>query len=590
MLFFVKMLIKMNSNKNIYMVKKISIEILSILVPLCFLLILKQDLLTSISIATIFFDVTFVYFFWQQKKQKLEFKAHFKQWLFLFGAFIFWSIIIGYLFLKETDLLVKHLLFAMAIILTPYFLYWLAYLIFAKSIKWEKIFLHIGGLFALIFMIVLPLGGVPDEQFHAMTSYTVMNEILGIKHLDNNHIQMRIEDDEYRCRNFSLLAYRDHDKYSAYLQEMSQPIRNQKLRQVEFTNHNFHKYLYVIPALGMSLARLVDLPYIYLFLCGRIANLIFYLLLVYLALKYCPKYKQSIVMTALLPMCLQQSMSLSYDVMINALTVWICSYTIQMQTDSWCFKKHKLNTLGTLLAIVFLALAKSHAYVLISLLPIFILLTFYFTKIKKIVKKLCLFFFALPFILFIFSLFIAKTGIIQQFTYTKTMISWNGTMDAVESYSIGYFLKYPLSIFRLFVVTLKTQSIEYIRTFVGGSLAWLDVKYSFWIVLLLFVIWLYFMLPKREDDIFDGDQKLIYFSQCLWTLFLILLGLAISWTPAVSPLILGVQGRYFIPVAFCLGLSLPSKRYWLDDINERLLSVVFILLSLYACFYIWLHF
>jgi uncharacterized membrane protein len=99
-------------------------------------------------------------------------------------------------------------------------------------------------------------------------------------------------------------------------------------------------YGYLPPALGMIIAKMLDLNVIWLLWLGRIFNLLFYAGVISLAIRKTPILKMPLFFVACLPISIYQAASLSIDSMIIGLGILAVGYFLYMYSA----KKDSLET------------------------------------------------------------------------------------------------------------------------------------------------------------------------------------------------------------------------------------------------------
>jgi uncharacterized membrane protein len=117
--------------------------------------------------------------------------------------------------------------------------------------------------------------------------------------------------------------------------------------------------------------------------------------------------------------------------------------------------------------------------------------------------------------------------------------------------------------------TVKTNGVALIMDSLGGSLGWLNIHVPQIILLPYLVLLLLCAVVTRNDTKFflSIKDKLIIFLAVAMVVALIFTSLYVQWTSYQAPLVAGVQGRYFIPVAF-LGCAFISNKYIkIENIN-----------------------
>ena len=118
----------------------------------------------------------------------------------------------------------------------------------------------------------------------------------------------------------------------------------------------------------------------------------------------------------------------------------------------------------------------------------------------------------------------------------------------------------------------------YITTAIGGALGWLSILLPNWIInIWLGVLVLSSMSEKSNNDVFTYEHKLLYFLTSFGIILLVMLAMALAWTPMGYATIEGVQGRYFIPIIFLLFICLQNTKLYL---KENMIKIVLALIPI----------
>jgi len=144
-----------------------------------------------------------------------------------------------------------------------------------------------------------------------------------------------------------------------------------------------------------------------------------------------------------------------------------------------------------------------------------------------------------------------------------------------EAFTFGDVLEQPLHFAGMFVKSLFKDLPMLAMTIVGYSLGAFTVQLpSYLFSLCYLVLMLLVALPQREDAL--GPKK-----RLLWCLPIGLLALLpaygsmlLWWTPIDSPYILGVQGRYFLPVLPLLVTALSALKLRLPRLDTWCLALI----------------
>lgn len=126
-----------------------------------------------------------------------------------------------------------------------------------------------------------------------------------------------------------------------------------------------------------------------------------------------------------------------------------------------------------------------------------------------------------------------------------------------------FVLTNPLFNIKLLTNTLINYWDFYLASFVG-ILGWLDTPlqpFAIYAVYGLYMIASLVLDGKEEiHNTRTSSNKLFILGVLITTFLCILYSLYLAWSPVKNPIILGVQGRYFIPLAILFSLVLPLYR------------------------------
>lgn len=111
---------------------------------------------------------------------------------------------------------------------------------------------------------------------------------------------------------------------------------------------------------------------------------------------------------------------------------------------------------------------------------------------------------------------------------------------------------------KLFAQSLVANGDFYITTTVGGSLGWFQSE----LVAPCYVVYAFVFaglasIMRSYDDRFAlaRGQRLLFGGICILGLLAVLVVFALSWTFNTEEVVMGIQGRYFIPFLMVLGLA-----------------------------------
>lgn len=406
-------------------------------------------------------------------------------------------------------------------------------LAFMYSVVWKReiyqIFLVLCFSVGMSMMMLLPVGIPPDEGMHSFTSYRISNFFLGIEN-NENEITMRKTDGEKWI--VSEIGYYSNEKYQEYLNTVNDEVVDNTLNSYSMPYTVGTDFLYILPALGIAIGRLLTWNSYQMYYLGRIFNFILYLLGMTYVIKKAPFKKSLFLALGVLPVFLQQAISNSYDVPINLMIFIIIVNTIRL------FKKQpdKLSRLDWILLViscVAMCVVKSHAYILVGIMP---LLCFGMKKIcESKYHKRILIGMGCAFIL----------GVIAVFAYSKTLPEV--ILNNKDSYTVLYLLQNPKEIFAIAFNTFQTFDTYFIDTFIGKYLGYLDVVISSSVIYVYYIILVFLFVPRNEEkNQITGGFKFIFLFVSLITAAFAFFGMLLANSTLQDRMILGMQGRYLL--------------------------------------------
>lgn len=442
-------------------------------------------------------------------------------------------------------------------------------LFYLKNWKLEHIFLVAGLCMGLFYTVVLPPLSAPDEVSHYISAYKLSNQLMGKKAAEEHGlVYIRQEDawieniyGESDEENRSVIGqtlteetYRMiHEKDWLSEEEEGVAISNQwTVRTTPLA--------YLPQAIGIMFARMLGLGSMGLLFAGRIFNLIFYVGLTYGAMKRLPFGKEVLFGVALLPMTLHLTGSMSYDVMILALTFYVTAICLDL-----AYQKNKVEKKDiALLAVIFAVLGPCKMiYAVMMGLCLLI-------PVKKFGGwKPYLLSAAVVLGVFVVSMALVNAQTITTYaTETESYVSW-----AEEAgYSMGQLLSNPGLVIKMFYNTVVWQAEHYHLTMIGAYLGnidlVLDVPYVVVMLFSLSLLLLAFRKPGESLTLKPGARAWIW-AVCLICASGALFSMLLAWTPVSSQVINGVQGRYFLPFLPILLMSLKNDFIVLSKNADR---------------------
>lgn len=422
----------------------------------------------------------------------------------------------------------------------------------------QKSFVLLAVLSGVTYSVIIPVGQVPDEYTHlrmmeeefGTTGYAVFVEETFYQEMDLYSIQ-RAPDQKI-----------DKDAYKE-----AAKIRFDSSLDLQLTS--FHPSVTVIrhlPAgIGFYLGVALHLPVLWCLHLAEWFAILFYVVMGWYALRYMPVCKELLCMSMLLPMCVQQYASFNYDAVLFPICFVLIAYILHLR-----FEKEKV-TWFDVVAVLFmmgcLALIKI-PYVVIGAMVLIIPLDKMDLPIgKKIKVQVIVKRYRIPLLLLVLGGGFAGIYILRNSANIKIFVA--------------AFLEFPRTCV-LFINTLKEWTPLYIRSFFGGF-GWLDcfisAKYMVVIAAMLLL-----MLCTGQGKSEDKQSHVLKLYEktvillCMTAIVMLIFIAMISWSVTLAELdanvnlavyrtylykvtqMLGVQGRYFLPIAIMALLPFAPKK------------------------------
>lgn len=385
-----------------------------------------------------------------------------------------------------------------------------------------------------IYIFALPPFAVPDEGSHIITAYSKSSRLLGKESVDDKGNV--VADSNIGLLYFTREEYPTKDSYIRYVKGAAGKSTNfGKSQESLAAPLNKNVVGYFPQVLGMSLARIFRGSGEQILLLGRLFALLWYCFIMYFTIKIFPFNKMIAFAVGLLPMTMQQVCSFSYDSVLMGLSFLLISYILWLVYTKDEVKIGDIIIIsGVMLGIVMI----KYIYTPIIGLLIFVpKKKFKFTREKKrtIIGML-----GVSVSLEIFS----KITLITKAAEHDVMIR----PDGLYQYSIEYIMKNLGDTIVVVVRTIIENSSVYLESMIGDPLGWFEIKIPGIIIIGFVIILIFSAIPNRESKLFSGKIRIITSGIILLISMLIFAALLISYTYIGADTILGVQGRYFIPI------------------------------------------
>lgn len=447
------------------------------------------------------------------------------------------------------------------------FVAFLAWLLFRKP-KPEKKYLN--KIFVSAFLVVgcfylaiFPPNSVPDEIFHFQCSYKYSDFLLG-EETSSSDITIRNEDkplfDDQRV-SVSLTHYEDVAKYFSFFATENGTTTVSVESAFDIINNPPQTKL--VSALGITLGKLLGLGAYPVYYLGRLFNLIVFAVLVYFSVKITPVGKNVFRAVAMLPMTLHLAASYSYDPAIIGMSFLLAALCLKAIYEEGRIGKKTIIGIGVL---IFLIAPCKVIYSCIALLVLLIPKErFASRKISFAVKGGLLLIGLAGVLILKLPSIISLAGVapgVSSVVSNGVQLDTRGS-ETGHFYTISDVLADPLGIFLLYISSFGNIGYWYIESAIGHSLGWFQesIIASDLIPIAFIIILLVASLKSSDEDWeISGKLRVTLISIVMLVWILASASMLLGHTFVGDPHIMGVQGRYILPVLPLLLLALHNKK------------------------------
>lgn len=449
--------------------------------------------------------------------------------------------------------------------------------ILKNNYKIERLFLLLIVPFGLIYTLLIPPGIVPDEWVHMHSAFSLSSQIMHKE--TNNQVTMRVGEYELYSRQVTLP---DNGYYDYVYNNIFSISENNEYMNIEVDSVSFGQiFAYFPTTVGVTVARLMNLGGVSTAYVGRLFNFIYYTIVTYFALKKIPFGKLLLFTVTMLPMTCHQMFSLSYDAVLNATSFFCIAYGMFFvyQSDKVEKKDIVLYSLGGLILLTI----KGSAYAFILVIPI--LAKYFNPNGYEVAKKTKIIIFVIVIaciVLLNFRSFISTDTTSSLGTVSgENLVPWSGT----PSYTLSSLLSNIPGTIMLFVNTFIEKGIWYINTAIGSELGWLNILMPTWVI----NVWIGLLIisslgEKSNNEVFTYEHKLLYFLIAAAVILVVMLAMALAWTPAGYQWIEGVQGRYYIPIIYLLLIWLQNTKIYLHDKIVKIITIIIPIMAMVSIY------
>ena len=394
-------------------------------------------------------------------------------------------------------------------------------------------------IFGLAMIVLIPPGAGYDEEDHLLRVWELSSFSFIPGQLTPHEMKYPTLFRDLAYRQQANSGIMDSDFWKRYART---PLYENGFIRRELKTKSVYSPALLLPqAIVMRLGRSADAPALPVLYACRFAGLLSYLILIWLALRWIPFGKWILLVLALSPMALFQAATVTPDAISNGIGFLFIAGTLQLaKSEEIDWKK-----CGTLILLVFLLfLAKVNLTALI-LLPFLLIPPARFSQ-KRIYVLL------LGTTVILFLLEVAGWNLIAT-THSNALLA----NDANAGAQLRYILDHPLIFPTILLKDPFINGWAYLQGWINGY------GYLYWTAPQ--IVSIFFLLSLGAVLLFDSTRGQVNKKDQIVFLLVFLAGylatavpLYLTFTTVGLNELLGIQGRYFIPLALLPVLVLAS--------------------------------
>ena len=218
-----------------------------------------------------------------------------------------------------------------------------------------------------------------DEQFHIAHAYLLAKTSDGTRGPQGLRIMYANTPDFMNCRPQTLEEFRDVVAFNQKYDKL--------LERVVFSRSSMtHMIGYIAPAIGITVGKILHLPFHQLLFVGRMMNLLLYALGMALACYLLPSGRRLLAVIALIPTALFTATTMSYDVhVIVFLTIAIAIWVREITALDRPFR---MGWRAAFLACVLIGSAPKFVYAALALLLLFMPKEKYYSRRDMLITRI----------------------------------------------------------------------------------------------------------------------------------------------------------------------------------------------------------
>ncbi len=373
---------------------------------------------------------------------------------------------------------------------------------------------------------------------------------------------------------------------ASYTQERNDYSKADLKYQQRFVQYNVRAYL--PQSIMLALARICHLPFAIAYMLGKFGNLLFYTLIMALAIRLSKIGKLYIAIIGLLPTPLFLASVYAYDAFVTALV--FLGFVLWLNEILEKEKKMKWYTVLAMILCFVVGCWSKVIYMVMMLLLCFLPKEKFDSKFKSGLFRIGVVIIVGMLLVTIYKSPIEATGATANLQSNTANLGDKRAIGTSFEGQIQYILSNPVAYSLVLLRSLKNSAFDYIL----GRSTWLLYAYlGFFPKIfagLTSVLILGSSLVQTKEDreyVLETKWKVLLGFMAFGMACLIWTGLYATYTSVGANYISGVQGRYYIPFILPLMFVFKNNKFKLNITTEMYTKIVFsilIFINLYGTY------
>lgn len=409
-----------------------------------------------------------------------------------------------------------------------------------KKLK-ETAFLLISLFYFGAFLFLNPPLEVPDEPSHFYSAYNLSQN--GLNGDKNTSIEVPNNID---CLNYAKIQFRDRVSNLDEVKLCGKEGNNERVNVMFGVSNRVSKAFigHSFQALSIRIIDFFTNSPLLIFYIARLGNFVFSFIFLYLAVKIAPKYKKIILFIGLTPMFVQQATSLSYDALVNSISLYFAAYEVNLIVS-----KRKIKFMDIIVPILFLLImfTVKIVYVFLAFILLFIPKECFKNKCQQV----------------LYYCFVILIPLLGNYLIGNVLLDTLPVINDTMAKNVEYILQNPLLLFPIAIKTFQLNGWFYLQGMVG-FFDWFRICLSdFSIACWLIVFGL--LILNGKNILSNGEDKgrkgklFVSWMAILISIAGIFASMYFCWSAYKLDYVDGVQGRYFIPLLIFVSLLCMPK-------------------------------